>query len=176
MFQRLNMSKDTNDRISKEILILFLFLFYVNVPCCFLMFCLIRLTEFEETPTSHLTVEEFMKMDLDQECDPPSFQAGLRKTKFQQVQIVCSFNPDKHRVTKLTWKKQASRVQNHCRCRTDECVKAEQYNFQYTVSLLCFYPLWCLLPVKLPSFPTGICKTVPCIVLMIICSPFGFIQ
>ncbi|XP_076002787.1 BRF1 general transcription factor IIIB subunit a [Genypterus blacodes] len=46
-----------------------------------------RLTEFEETPTSHLTVEEFMRMDLDQECDPPSFQAGLRKKKFQQLEV-----------------------------------------------------------------------------------------
>ncbi|KAF7646861.1 hypothetical protein LDENG_00181370 [Lucifuga dentata] len=45
-----------------------------------------RLTEFEDTPTSHMTIEEFMKMDLDQECDPPSFQAGLRKKKLQQLE------------------------------------------------------------------------------------------
>uniref|UniRef100_A0A8D3C0L6 B-related factor 1 n=1 Tax=Scophthalmus maximus TaxID=52904 RepID=A0A8D3C0L6_SCOMX len=44
-----------------------------------------RLTEFEDTPTSQLTIEEFMKVDLDQECDPPCFTAGLRKRKVQQV-------------------------------------------------------------------------------------------
>uniref|UniRef100_A0A4W3ISV1 Uncharacterized protein n=1 Tax=Callorhinchus milii TaxID=7868 RepID=A0A4W3ISV1_CALMI len=44
-----------------------------------------RLTEFEETPTSQLTIEEFMKIDLEQECDPPSFTAGKKKIKLQQV-------------------------------------------------------------------------------------------
>uniref|UniRef100_A0A3Q2YUE6 Transcription factor TFIIB cyclin-like domain-containing protein n=1 Tax=Hippocampus comes TaxID=109280 RepID=A0A3Q2YUE6_HIPCM len=37
-----------------------------------------RLVEFSDTPASLLTVEEFMKVDLDQECDPPCFTAGLR--------------------------------------------------------------------------------------------------
>uniref|UniRef100_A0A8C5D0K1 Transcription factor TFIIB cyclin-like domain-containing protein n=1 Tax=Gadus morhua TaxID=8049 RepID=A0A8C5D0K1_GADMO len=44
-----------------------------------------RLTEFEDTPTSHLTIDEFMRVDLEQECDPPSFIAGQHKTKIQQV-------------------------------------------------------------------------------------------
>uniref|UniRef100_A0A3B5L6X6 Transcription factor TFIIB cyclin-like domain-containing protein n=1 Tax=Xiphophorus couchianus TaxID=32473 RepID=A0A3B5L6X6_9TELE len=44
-----------------------------------------RLTEFEDTPTSQLTIEEFMRVDLDGECDPPCFTAGLRKKKDQQV-------------------------------------------------------------------------------------------
>ncbi len=48
--------------------------------------CLIdRLNEFEDTPTSELTIEEFMQMDLEQECDPPSYTAGLRKQKLKQV-------------------------------------------------------------------------------------------
>ncbi|XP_041668488.1 transcription factor IIIB 90 kDa subunit-like [Cheilinus undulatus] len=46
-----------------------------------------RLTEFEDTPTSQLTIEEFMKVDLDQECDPPCFKEGLRKKKAQQLEI-----------------------------------------------------------------------------------------
>uniref|UniRef100_A0A672FYK7 Transcription factor IIIB 90 kDa subunit n=1 Tax=Salarias fasciatus TaxID=181472 RepID=A0A672FYK7_SALFA len=46
-----------------------------------------RLTEFEDTPTSQLTIEEFMKVDLDQECDPPCFTAGLQKKKLQQDEI-----------------------------------------------------------------------------------------
>ncbi|TKS86112.1 Transcription factor IIIB 90 kDa subunit [Collichthys lucidus] len=46
-----------------------------------------RLVEFEDTPTSQLTIEEFMKVDLDQECDPPCFTDGLRKKKFHQLEI-----------------------------------------------------------------------------------------
>ncbi|XP_074547546.1 BRF1 general transcription factor IIIB subunit a [Halichoeres trimaculatus] len=46
-----------------------------------------RLTEFEDTPTSQLTVEEFMNTDLDEECDPPCFTQGLRKKKVQQLEI-----------------------------------------------------------------------------------------
>uniref|UniRef100_A0A3P8W7K0 Transcription factor IIIB 90 kDa subunit n=1 Tax=Cynoglossus semilaevis TaxID=244447 RepID=A0A3P8W7K0_CYNSE len=46
-----------------------------------------RLNEFEDTPTSQLTIEEFMKVDLDGECDPPCYTAGLKKKKFQQVEI-----------------------------------------------------------------------------------------
>ncbi|XP_054618112.1 BRF1 RNA polymerase III transcription initiation factor subunit b [Dunckerocampus dactyliophorus] len=45
-----------------------------------------RLTEFEDTPTSQLTIDEFMKVDLEQECDPPSFTAALHKTKMQQLE------------------------------------------------------------------------------------------
>ncbi|XP_076872984.1 transcription factor IIIB 90 kDa subunit isoform X3 [Brachyhypopomus gauderio] len=45
-----------------------------------------RLTEFEETPTSQLTIDEFMRVDLDEECDPPSFVAGQKKLKMQQLE------------------------------------------------------------------------------------------
>ncbi|XP_037551026.1 BRF1 RNA polymerase III transcription initiation factor subunit a [Nematolebias whitei] len=45
-----------------------------------------RLNEFKDTPTSQLTIEEFMRVDLDQECDPPCFTAGLRKAKLQQLE------------------------------------------------------------------------------------------
>uniref|UniRef100_A0A8C2X936 B-related factor 1 n=1 Tax=Cyclopterus lumpus TaxID=8103 RepID=A0A8C2X936_CYCLU len=53
-----------------------------------------RLTEFEDTPTSQLTIEEFMKMDLDEECDPPCFTEGLRKKKFYKVCILSKSLPD----------------------------------------------------------------------------------
>ncbi|XP_068607767.1 transcription factor IIIB 90 kDa subunit-like [Brachionichthys hirsutus] len=46
-----------------------------------------RLTEFVDTPTSDLTIEEFMKVDLNQECDPPCFTEGLRKKKAQQLEV-----------------------------------------------------------------------------------------
>lgn len=77
-----------------------------------------RLTEFEDTPTSQLTIEEFMKVDLDQECDPPCFTAGLQKKKAQQVWVLClciSFGrligPE---AFKITWG------------TTDVCVKSEK--------------------------------------------------
>uniref|UniRef100_A0A7N5ZXC4 B-related factor 1 n=1 Tax=Anabas testudineus TaxID=64144 RepID=A0A7N5ZXC4_ANATE len=46
-----------------------------------------RLTEFEDTPTSQLTIDEFMRVDLEQECDPPSFTAAQHKAKMQQVNL-----------------------------------------------------------------------------------------
>ncbi|XP_054571655.1 transcription factor IIIB 90 kDa subunit isoform X2 [Eptesicus fuscus] len=49
-----------------------------------------RLTEFEDTPTSQLTVDEFMKIDLEEECDPPSYTAGQRKLRAKQLEQVLS--------------------------------------------------------------------------------------
>ncbi|KAM5239846.1 transcription factor IIIB 90 kDa subunit isoform 2-T2 [Hipposideros larvatus] len=49
-----------------------------------------RLTEFEDTPTSQLTVDEFMKIDLEEECDPPSYTAGQRKLRVKQLEQVLS--------------------------------------------------------------------------------------
>ncbi|XP_048061338.1 BRF1 RNA polymerase III transcription initiation factor subunit a isoform X1 [Megalobrama amblycephala] len=46
-----------------------------------------RLNEFEDTPTSELTIEEFMRVDLEQECDPPSYTAGLKKQKLKQIEL-----------------------------------------------------------------------------------------
>ncbi|MEQ2169433.1 hypothetical protein GOODEAATRI_025230, partial [Goodea atripinnis] len=46
--------------------------------------------EFEDTPTSQLTIDEFMRVDLEQECDPPSFTAGQQKVKMQQVDLPAS--------------------------------------------------------------------------------------
>ncbi|XP_043111778.1 BRF1 RNA polymerase III transcription initiation factor subunit a [Puntigrus tetrazona] len=45
-----------------------------------------RLNEFEDTPTSELTIEEFMRVDLEQECDPPSYTAGIRKQKLKEIE------------------------------------------------------------------------------------------
>ncbi|XP_057586605.1 transcription factor IIIB 90 kDa subunit isoform X2 [Hippopotamus amphibius kiboko] len=49
-----------------------------------------RLTEFEDTPTSQLTVDEFMKIDLEAECDPPSYTAGQKKLRVKQLEQVLS--------------------------------------------------------------------------------------
>ncbi|CAG0921909.1 unnamed protein product, partial [Notodromas monacha] len=40
-----------------------------------------RLLEFGETPTSSLTLNEFMTVDLEEEQDPPAFKAARRKDK-----------------------------------------------------------------------------------------------
>ncbi|OXB59799.1 UNVERIFIED_CONTAM: hypothetical protein H355_015375 [Colinus virginianus] len=52
--------------------------------------CFDRLTEFEYTPTSQLTIDEFMRIDLEEECDPPSFTAGQKKLKIQQLEKALS--------------------------------------------------------------------------------------
>ena len=41
---------------------------------------LCRLIEFEETPSGQMTVEEFMTVDLEDECDPPSAIAASCST------------------------------------------------------------------------------------------------
>ncbi|XP_071487027.1 transcription factor IIIB 90 kDa subunit-like [Diadema antillarum] len=45
-----------------------------------------RLTEFEETPSGKLTIDEFHKIDLEEEQDPPSFTKGRRKAKLAQLE------------------------------------------------------------------------------------------
>ena len=44
-----------------------------------------RLGDFKDTASSRLTIEEFLKIDLEQEHDPPSFTEAKKKTKQQQV-------------------------------------------------------------------------------------------
>ena len=48
------------------------------------MFLLTRLGDFKDTASSRLTIEEFLKIDLDQEHDPPCFLESKRK-KLKQV-------------------------------------------------------------------------------------------
>lgn len=45
-----------------------------------------RLTEFSDTPTSQLTLDEFMNIDLEEEQDPPCFKEAKRKQKLQQLE------------------------------------------------------------------------------------------
>lgn len=40
-----------------------------------------RLGEFEETPSSRLTAREFQSIDLEQECDPPSYVQARRRQR-----------------------------------------------------------------------------------------------
>lgn len=40
-----------------------------------------RLLEFGETPSSALTIDEFMTIDLEAEADPPAFKMARKKDK-----------------------------------------------------------------------------------------------
>lgn len=54
-----------------------------------------RLTEFAETPSSALTFDEFMSVDLEAEQDPPAFKAArIRdKERLMQVSLETSCHP-----------------------------------------------------------------------------------
>ena len=45
-----------------------------------------RLGDFKDTASSRLTIDEFLKIDLEQEHDPPSFNDAKKKSKQQQQQ------------------------------------------------------------------------------------------
>jgi transcription factor IIIB subunit 2 len=49
-----------------------------------------RLLEFGETPSSALTIDEFMTIDLEAEADPPAFKAARKKDK-ERLQKVINF-------------------------------------------------------------------------------------
>lgn len=40
-----------------------------------------RLGDFKDTPSSRLTIDEFLKVDLEQEHDPPSYTEAKKKAK-----------------------------------------------------------------------------------------------
>ena len=40
-----------------------------------------RLGDFKDTPSSRLTIDEFLKVDLEQEHDPPSYIEAKRRAK-----------------------------------------------------------------------------------------------
>lgn len=52
-----------------------------------------RLTEFGETPSSGLSIEKFMSIDLDEESDPPAFTAARKKER-ERVQTLLDQQED----------------------------------------------------------------------------------
>ena len=44
-----------------------------------------RLGDFKDTPSSRLTIDEFLKVDLEQEHDPPCFLEAKKRSKQQQI-------------------------------------------------------------------------------------------
>ena len=51
-----------------------------------------RLLEFGETPTSMLTMEEFMTVDLEEEQDPPAFRHSRKKDR-EKLQKLAEGDP-----------------------------------------------------------------------------------
>lgn len=49
-----------------------------------------RLMEFGDTPSSALTLDEFMTVDLEEEQDPPAFKAARKKDR-ERLQRVYDF-------------------------------------------------------------------------------------
>ena len=49
-----------------------------------------RLGDFQDTPSSQLTIDEFQKIDLEEEQDPPSFTQARKRAK-QQMEELNSF-------------------------------------------------------------------------------------
>jgi transcription factor IIIB subunit 2 len=47
-----------------------------------------RLLEFGETPSSALTIDEFMTIDLEAEQDPPAFKAARKKDKERLQKVI----------------------------------------------------------------------------------------
>lgn len=57
-----------------------------------------RLVEFGETPSSSLTLDEFMNVDLEEEQDPPSYKAARAKDRekaerLQKVSLLYQTTP-----------------------------------------------------------------------------------
>lgn len=46
-----------------------------------------RLGEFKDTPSSQLTIDEFQKIDLEEEQDPPCFTHARKKAKQQSEEL-----------------------------------------------------------------------------------------
>ncbi|XP_017886823.1 transcription factor IIIB 90 kDa subunit isoform X2 [Ceratina calcarata] len=76
-----------------------------------------RLIEFGDTPSSALTLEEFMTVDLEEEQDPPAFKAARKKDKerlqkvenidlqINELQAAIDKQLDEHRIGKTRKKK-----------------------------------------------------------------------
>ena len=57
---------------------------WTHKPWCLFLF-IFRLSEFEKTPSSQLTIDEFQKIDLEEEMDPPCFTEGKLKARIAQI-------------------------------------------------------------------------------------------
>jgi transcription factor IIIB subunit 2 len=55
----------------------------------------VRLIEFGETPSSSLTLDEFMTVDLEEDQDPPSFKAARKKDRERLQKVSCELGLSK---------------------------------------------------------------------------------
>ncbi|GAB6025030.1 hypothetical protein CHUAL_014273 [Chamberlinius hualienensis] len=71
-----------------------------------------RLNEFGETPSSRLTLSEFMTIDLEEEQDPPAFKSSRKKATRQQL--------DENSLDEAATAKEVSELQKKIEQRLDE--------------------------------------------------------
>lgn len=64
---------------------------YATVVCHIIISSFIRLAEFSETPSSRLTLDEFLTIDLEEEQDPPAFKNARKKLQQEVIYNLISF-------------------------------------------------------------------------------------
>ena len=90
-----------------------------------------RLIEFGDTPSSALTLEEFMTVDLEEEQDPPAFKAARKKdrerlqklnidTEINELQAEIDKQLEEHRLGKMKKLKDAASIE---RADTDRFIR-----------------------------------------------------
>ncbi|XP_068979670.1 transcription factor IIIB 90 kDa subunit [Bombus flavifrons] len=90
-----------------------------------------RLIEFGDTPSSALTLEEFMTVDLEEEQDPPAFKAARKKdrerlqrlnidTEINELQAEIDKQLEEHRLGKMKKRKDAASIE---RADTDRFIR-----------------------------------------------------
>lgn len=90
-----------------------------------------RLIEFGDTPSSALTLEEFMTVDLEEEQDPPAFKAARKKdrerlqrlnidTEINELQAEIDKQLEEHRLGKIKKRKDAASIE---RADTDRFIR-----------------------------------------------------
>lgn len=105
-----------------------------------------RLIEFGETPSSALTLEEFMTIDLEEEQDPPSFKAARKKDKerlkmLEEEGVEKDFTELQREIEKLlderTNKKRKRKVLiDACTNSDNECEEAENFIVESTLGTI----------------------------------------
>ncbi|CAL8111524.1 unnamed protein product [Orchesella dallaii] len=110
-----------------------------------------RLIEFGETPSSSLTLDEFMSVDLEEEHDPPSFKAARQKDRdrlqrlldeevndqFQQIQQKIEEELDKRRSKAIKKRAEAAlRINDAIGSSVNESDDATRFIVESTLSTI----------------------------------------
>ena len=76
---------------------------------------LTRLYDFRDTPSSSLTISQFMAIDLEQEHDPPSFMVTKKKPKTKSDKVCTAWNLENY-----LWNMIPACIENDQFCKTLE--------------------------------------------------------